>query len=184
MRVTDRLGTAIALATARSAASVARPASAGSTTRTTSAPSYSPPTAVCDALGRTRISTRMLQCAVRASLTPAPGSPCVLDMRVIFQTTRCCAISSRIRRIAPECHYAWPVQTSGTDLGQGSRARQFDGPVSAPLESIGRSRWSARRHVSSRHLNRVSRGCTRPDSANATNRSTKTAARRSSPFVR
>ena len=58
-RLTDPTGTASAFATAARAASVARPASAGWGTRTTSAPSWSPPTAVFDALGRTWIATRI-----------------------------------------------------------------------------------------------------------------------------
>ncbi len=57
-RVTERRGSRNATATARNAASVAFPPSAGSATRTTSAPSNSPPTEVLDEPGRTWIPTR------------------------------------------------------------------------------------------------------------------------------
>ena len=57
-RVTVRGGTFIAPANAFIAASVARPESGGSTTRITSAPPYSPPTAVVEEFGRTWTSTR------------------------------------------------------------------------------------------------------------------------------
>jgi hypothetical protein len=56
--VTDRRGTLTARATARSTASVARPESAGSTTRTTRAPSWLPPTCVVEVPGRTWTCTR------------------------------------------------------------------------------------------------------------------------------
>jgi hypothetical protein len=71
---TDRRGNASALATALSAESVARPPSAGSTTRTTNAPSYSPPTTVADALGRTWIATRIFPVWSTRTCLPNAGS--------------------------------------------------------------------------------------------------------------
>ena len=72
--VTERRGKPIAAATALRAASVARPPSGGSTTRTMRAPSKPPPTERVDALGRTWTSTRIEPFArYRCHLPRSPG---------------------------------------------------------------------------------------------------------------
>jgi hypothetical protein len=127
IRVTERCGIARALATAASAALVARPLSAGSTTRTTSAVSYSPPTSVDDAPGRTWISRRIGPVWPPAtcpwSMTARWGASAPMERHVLqalyVRAATASGGSSRLWPLSPELWNCLPRRTPKSSLAGG-----------------------------------------------------------------